>query len=935
MKPSRLSRLLSYSVPNPALRKNCIVAFILFSSLTASVLRSQQSAIANYDADFFALYKSGEYLNALPYALKSLELRRSTFGDNHTHTSTGLNNVGILYKRLDRLEEAEPYYLEALRISEVIDGPYDPSTATSLNNLASLYKAQGHYAEAEPLYSRALEIRKTSLGENHNDTAQSYSNVALIQRELGRFLEAEEGFKKSIQIREGVLGSDHEDLSESLFNLGMLFLDLERLDEAQPILIRANEISRVKNGSKHPITGIFAGNLGRLYQEQGELALAELQFDTSINILTDSLGSAHSATTNAMMRKASLLLEKKEYREADDLTRDIILILEEGGADHRSLAGAFEIAALIAFDQGISEDAEKFASRALEYEWTTWKNVLQYFSERELLLFQQSREPSALSATIGSGRLSAKTQVRFKGIVMEAIQKRKALEARLLESEAGRSILSSRDLWSKRYQRALLEMGSNAPEALEIASQLDQLEKQAASITNLGRPEGSDVEVTLDKVRAKLPPGTALVESFRYSHLDGEKDSDKRYSSVLITSSENSTFIEHGNASTLDQAIVDFRKLLLESSRSVSSEEELLFRDLEAELYELLLAPIESHLSAGQLVMFCPDAQMHFIPLGVLRDRSGVRFGEKFNVRYVSSSRDFLRSGQGVDTTNLSAAVLGNPAFRDNSPLLALSGSEESDSAGSLVRNSVLAGADSRQLSLGFGPLPGSEKEARIVSGQLTEAGYSVTRLIGEEATEKSLPESVRGRRIVHLATHGFFLPEGDGDGSRYPGEERRDKDGSKVARNSMYRSGLALCGAQTSANLWREGKIPPTDSDGILTAAEFSLLELDGVELVTLSACDTALGVSLDGEGILGLRRAAAAAGASNLIMTLWPVNDESTVEVMTQLYQRFLGGASPPEALADVQSDLFGSFTDKYGEVEAMKRLAPFVCIQFDPAD
>jgi len=145
---------------------------------------------------------------------------------------------------------------------------------------------------------------------------------------------------------------------------------------------------------------------------------------------------------------------------------------------------------------------------------------------------------------------------------------------------------------------------------------------------------------------------------------------------------------------------------------------------------------------------------------------------------------------------------------------------------------------------------------------------------------------------VLHLATHGFFLAEGELLAAR------------DTLKNPMRRAGLTLCGAQRSLNLWK-GKVPPSASDGILTAEEVSALQLKGTWIVTLSACDTGLGEARAGEGVLGLRRGFIQAGAQNLLMTLWRIEDETTVDVMLDFYQRAFATGDPPRALAEIQRD------------------------------
>ena len=158
-----------------------------------------------------------------------------------------------------------------------------------------------------------------------------------------------------------------------------------------------------------------------------------------------------------------------------------------------------------------------------------------------------------------------------------------------------------------------------------------------------------------------------------------------------------------------------------------------------------------------------------------------------------------------------------------------------------------------------FSPLAATRAEARKIQVLFPDA----TLLAGPRATKAAL-QQVRAPRILHIASHGFFL--GDGAHDRTTGE-----------LNPLLRSGLALAGA----NVTREGR-----ADGILTALEASNLDLWGTKLVTLSACDTGIGEVRNGEGVYGLRRAFVLAGAETLVMSLWPVSDYVARDAMVAYY-------------------------------------------------
>ena len=187
--------------------------------------------------------------------------------------------------------------------------------------------------------------------------------------------------------------------------------------------------------------------------------------------------------------------------------------------------------------------------------------------------------------------------------------------------------------------------------------------------------------------------------------------------------------------------------------------------------------------------------------------------------------------------------------------------------------------------SLQFDPLDATGREVQEVASLWT--GSPVELLQNHEASEAVFKRSAPGRRVLHLATHGFFLGSDcatpavgtRGVGGLATASGRRSNAGT--ADNPLLLSGLALAGAN------RRAAAGPEDEDGILTAEEVASLNLDGVEWAVLSACDTGLGVVKVGEGVFGLRRAFQVAGVHTVIMSLWQVEDQSAGNWMRALYE------------------------------------------------
>jgi CHAT domain-containing protein len=196
-------------------------------------------------------------------------------------------------------------------------------------------------------------------------------------------------------------------------------------------------------------------------------------------------------------------------------------------------------------------------------------------------------------------------------------------------------------------------------------------------------------------------------------------------------------------------------------------------------------------------------------------------------------------------------------------------------------------------------PLPGTKKEITFIDSLLNQNSWQVQAYLGAEALEKQIKEA-KSTTVMHLATHGFFMPD-------LKLTELESQVGlNEYDRNPLFRSGLLFAGASNT----HEG----VENDGVLTAYEAMNLYLDDTELVVLSACETALGDVKNGEGVYGLQRALMVAGAQNLIMSLWKVNDEATMQLMKLFYSNWTSGEDIYQSLQKAQIQMMKDHEEPY---------------------
>jgi CHAT domain-containing protein len=331
-----------------------------------------------------------------------------------------------------------------------------------------------------------------------------------------------------------------------------------------------------------------------------------------------------------------------------------------------------------------------------------------------------------------------------------------------------------------------------------------------------------------------------------------------------------------------------------------------------SELYSKLWVPLQTSLGPADKVLLSPDGVLNLVPFAALMDRNGKPLVERYKLAYVSSGRELIAAAGTANQPQSDLVLVANPAF-DLKPESAFTRADD--------RRSFR----SRDFYGTFAALPATEREAKEIPPLVAGDEKRKQVVVGAKATESAV-KAARSPRILHLATHGFFLqdeelqPDLDTRGGflrpSFPVERRGP---SRRYENPLLRSGLALAGANNAAQV-TEG------DDGLLTALEITGMDLYGTDLVVLSACETALGEVKTGEGVFGLRRAFALAGAKNLLMSLWPVNDETTANQMKAFYQN-LQTLPPAEALRQAQLETITELKADYGGIAPPALWAPFI--------
>ena len=839
---------------------------------------------------------------------------------------SSLNNLAELYQLIGDYAKAEPLYQQALQIVNKALGPEHPDTATSLHNLALLYAAMGAYEKAEPLCQQALQIWQKALGPDHPHVAAGLNNLAELYRAMGAYAKAEPLYQQALQICQKVLGPEHPATAESLNNLALLYYQTGAYAKAEPLYQQALQIRQKALGPEHPDVATSLNNLAAFYYQMGAYKKAEPLYQQALQICRKALVPEHPYTANSLNNLAELYYQMGAYEKAEPLYQQALQIAEKVlGPEHPETAGILEGFALLKLEIGDSLKAKALAQQSAQAHFALLSKILSFTSEPQRLAYEATLNPYFLFAALdGSDAELASAVLRYKGVVLDSLIEDR-LVAETSKTTQDRELLVRRDADKRQLGQLLLQppsrpVGEMNQKVEALEHEVEQIEGQLAQhLVALGRTRRA-LSVTIEQVQAAIPNDGALIEYLRYARYLGKDKWEERYGAIMLTSSGQPRWIALGSATDVDAAISRYQALVRGASDLGALSENL------ENLYAQLWAPIERVLPPGaKRVILSPDGQLNFVSFATLLDSEERFLTEKYTVQYAASGRDLLREIQ--PATRAAAIVFANPDFilRSSNPAVA-----QADGAASSVTAAALRGTEKKGIEeLTFGPLEGTQKECDRLANAFESWHWSAEVFTGPNATKAALLQ-VHRPYILHLATHGFFEAVDQPDTKslgQLPLNLEHSVADSKFFQNPMHRSGLALAGAQSTLEAWKQGEVPPIENDGVVTAEDVAALDLQGTWLVTLSACDTGSGEARAGEGVLGLRRGFLQAGAQHLLITLWPISDETTVEIVTDFYDAVRKTANPPQALAEVQRDWLVKIRKEHGLIQAVRLAGAFI--------
>ncbi len=834
---------------------------------------------------------AGNLAMATAHAAEALALVERGASLSDSDLALFIFDLGRLQHTVADRQKAWPLYERSLSLFERSIGPDHPRVARVLAPLAAILTDDGEYMRADAMIRRALEIQEKALGPEDPALGMTLRNFGHLLERRGDLTKAEEINLRALAILEKAQGRTRLLAGDVLNNLGVLYIERRDYPRAGEYLERALPLMEAFRGDTVPNV---LQNLGIVAREAKDYAKAEAYYLRALAAREKTLGPEHADIASNLINLANIYRAKGDYPRALETHLRSLAMFERtvGPSAPFLLLSLVNVARTYAV-LGDLANAVKYQTRLEQTTETAIALNLSIGSDRQRVAYltpiaERTERTLSLNLQMTPGdpdstALAVTVLLQRKGRVLDAAADMQATLRRHADPDS-QALLDQLNDVVGQLARLVLSGPQKTPieDYRKAIAALDERKEQLES--QIGRRSAefraASAPVSLAAVQAAMPVNAALIEFAAYRPFDPAIDSvaaafgKLRYAAYVVHRTGPPSGVDLGDAESIDKAVGALRGALSDPMRSD-------VRRLSLALEAAVMRPLRGLVGDSTHLLISPDGALNLIPFEALLDERGRYLVQRYRYTYLTSGRDLLRM-QVAREGQHGPLIVANPAFGE--PIAA----SPAASSGLTVRTreqrrSVTSARDLSEVY--FAPIAGTAREAQAIHLLFPDA----TVLAGERASESSLRQFA-APRLLHIATHGFFL--------QYAGiapKAGAPESAGGPGRDPLLRAGLALA----RANI-RSG----TDTDdGVLTALEASRLNLWGTRLVVLSACDTGVGEVRNGDGVYGLRRAFVLAGAESLLMSLWPVSDTWTERQMRSYYQNLKLGKGRGESLRLVQ--------------------------------
>ena len=798
----------------------------------------------------------GNYPRALYFYTKALKTREKILGKDHPDTASSYNNIGSVYDNMGDYPKALEFYTKALDIQEKVLGKDHPKTAISYNNIGSVYSDMGDYPKALEFLTKTLNIDEKVFGKDHPDTATSYNNIGLVYDNMGDYSKALEFLTKALNIREKALDKDHPDTAVSYNNIGSVYSDMGDYSKALEFYTKALDIEEKVLGKDHPKTASSYNNIGLVYNSMSDYSKALEFFTKALNIAEKVFGKDHPNTANSYNSIGGIYHSIGDYPKALEFCIKAKNIREKVlGKYHPDTASIYNNIGYVYNEIGDYNKAYDYSKKAYYiFKANRDKNFEILSNEQKKKFLEANRW--YLPKLLTSGYSYQQTTKDKKALSQEIYEIFINDKGILLDDENTiamlKNISQDKNLISKidnlnSLKRAYAKLAGTIPKPEEAKSYQEKLkalgediekaEIEIAKISPKFKQELGIKDLKLSDLTSLLKPNELFVDMGYY---------DKNYYIFSVDKSGEVKFVKLNDKDS-DRVNTTIKEFRADIDKIINATDANSSKALK-ELYNIVIANgIGDRIDKFNSLIISTDGALRLLPFEALMDGDKYII-EKKQIRYTPSAKEFIRTHKfNIKDEGKDITMFSDPNYESKS------GKSMEMVADTPNVNKAVQTRSIKNMGT-FKRLRGFKKEEEVL-----QSSFSGVKLFSRENANEENILAVKSPKILHITTHGYFISD-------------------ENITNPMLKSGVALSGANIG--------IKQQTGDGLVNALKLSGLSLDGTDLVVLSACETGLVDVKDTSSVASLPKTFIQAGSKNVLMSLWSVDDNSTVELMKEFY-------------------------------------------------
>lgn len=770
----------------------------------------------------------GAYLQALPYFERTLVVRERALGGSHRFVSRSLTDLALLYRDMGNYADAEPLLQRALKIDAQNLGPSHPDLVNALSSLGLLYRDMGEYAQALPLFERALQIDLGESGPNHPRVAARLTELGLVYRALGDNASATSMYERALQIDESQREPLPINVATRLHNLGVAYSRTGDYSRALPLLQRSLAIDEELYGREHPRVAATLAALALMYRDMGQLDLAAAHIERATVIEEKSGGSVHPRLATALANAGVIYQSARNIEAASNLFRRALSIASRGDQPDT----------LWRVHHGLASIATSSGDREVAIYWGKWAvDTIQSLRGRLAGL-----TPELQSAFLSDKR-RAYTSLVDQLIAAGRLAEAQEVLAMLKEEELYDYIARSSADDARTTRATFVGPAETAAQKRwqEISGQLAKLGRESSELTRKARlgltPDEQEQrrQVDADLVLANQRFDAFLADlsrEFAVASARRAEELGSRQLRNLVVMQD--VLAELGRDTVLLHYVVaESRVAIIVTTADVQIARES--RIIAADLNRKVLAFRQALAARGDVTAAAQE--LYRLLIAPVAD----------DLKQAGARRIMLSLDGTLRYLPFAALHDGRRYLIESYTLSIYTEAARTQITRKPQPEWTMTGLGVTRATPGFAPLPAVRQELEGIRRNVLRGDV----YLDEQFTADRLRDALGGtRQVMHIASHFQFKPGTFansflvlGDGGRLTLQQIRDRR-----------------------------------------------LRFSNIELLTLSACDTAMGGGLDETGaeVEGFGALAQQQGASAVLATLWPVADGSTGPFMQLVYGR-----------------------------------------------